>query len=80
MINYIKRLVSDQNGTPSSKRFVAILCTFLMAIAFIANLFFGYKIDEFIFNAIMYVVIGTLGITGVEKFATSGNTSSDSEA
>lgn len=69
IIIYFKGILSDPTGTPSSKRFIALLCTILMSTAFIANLFWGYKIDEFIFNAIMYVVIGSLGITGVEKFS-----------
>lgn len=68
MIQYLKDMMSE-NGNPSTKRWVAVVSTVLIAIGYIANLFWDYTIDEFIFNGVMYIVIGTLGITGVEKFA-----------
>ena len=79
ILNYIHEIVSDANGSPSSKRLITIICTILMATGFIANLFWGFKIDEFIFNAVMYIVIGGMGITGVEKFAPKAPTNSESE-
>jgi hypothetical protein len=63
------RVMADPNGNPSSKRLVTLVCTTLMAIGFIANLFWEFKMDEFIFNSVMYIIIGGMGITGVEKFA-----------
>jgi hypothetical protein len=67
-LSYIKDMMSD-GGNPSTKRWVAVVSTLLIAIGYIANLFWDYTIEEFIFNGVMYIVIGTLGITGVEKFA-----------
>jgi hypothetical protein len=67
-LTYLKDMMSE-GGNPSSKRMVAVVSTVLIAIGYIANLFWDYTIDEFIFNGVMYIVIGTLGITGVEKFA-----------
>lgn len=69
MSKFILGILSDSMGSPSSKRVVAILCTILMTISFIANLFWGYRVDQDLFDGIMYVVIGSLGITGAEKFA-----------
>ena len=68
---YVHDLLADGNGSPSSKRMITMIGTLLMATGFLANLFGGYKIDEFIFNAVMMVVIGGMGITGAEKFAPS---------
>mgnify|MGYP000412452310 FL=1 len=68
LLSYIKDMMSD-GGNPSTKRWVAVVSTLLIAIGYIANLFWDYTIEEFIFNGVMYIVIGTLGITGVEKFA-----------
>ena len=66
----IKSMLADtENGTISSKRVITMLCTVLMAVGFVANMFFGYQVDENIFNSIMYVVIAGVGVTGVEKFA-----------
>lgn len=73
----IKEMMSDVDGQASSKRLVTILCVILMATGFLANLFGGYKIDEFIFNAIMYIVIAGLGFTGLEKFAPKNITKDD---
>jgi hypothetical protein len=67
--NYLHQLLSDPNGIPSSKRMISILCVFLMALGYIANLFWDYTVDEFMFNAIMYIVIGGLGFTVTEAFA-----------
>jgi hypothetical protein len=68
LLTYIKDMMSD-GGNPSTKRWVAVISTLLIAIGYIANLFWDFTIEEFIFNGVMYIVIGTLGITGVEKFA-----------
>ena len=68
LLTYIKDMMSD-NGVPSTKRWVAVVSTILIAVGYIANLFWDYTIEEFIFNGVMYIVIGTLGITGAEKFA-----------
>lgn len=62
-------LADGINGSVSSKRVVTFTAFFLCAMGFVSNLFWGFKIDEFIFNAMMYIVIAGLGFTGLEKFA-----------
>ena len=70
MLDFIKSTLADGvNGSISSKRVVTVLAFVLCAVGFVGNLFFGYKIDEFIYNSMMYIVIGGLGFTGLEKFA-----------
>lgn len=64
-------LADSHDGSVSSKRVVTLLAFLLCAIAFIANLFWDYKIDEFIYNSMVFVVISGLGVTGLEKFATT---------
>ena len=66
---YIKGMMADGKGNPSSKRWIALVAMILVCVGYIANLFWDFTIEEFIFNGVMYIVIGTLGITGVEKFA-----------
>jgi hypothetical protein len=53
----------------SSKRVVTFLAFVLCAIAFIANLFWGLKIDAVLFEGMMYIAIAGLGLTASEKFA-----------
>jgi hypothetical protein len=72
--NYLKAMMADANGCPSSKRLILILCTVLITVGYLANLFWGYTVEEFMFNAIMFVIIGGMGITGVEKFASKNPT------
>lgn len=62
-------LADGVNGSVSSKRVITAIAFFLCAVGFISNLFWGFKIDEFIFDAMMYIVIAGLGFTGLEKFA-----------
>jgi hypothetical protein len=57
------------NGSVSSKRVISFLAFLLCAVGFVANMFWGFKIDEFIYNSMMYIVVGGLGFTGLEKFA-----------
>jgi hypothetical protein len=69
IIGYVKNMMADGNGSPSSKRWVAMIATILVVIGYIANLFWDQTIEQFMFEAVMYIVIASLGITGAEKFA-----------
>ena len=63
-------MLSDgHNGSVSSKRVVTILAFVLCSTGFIANLFWGFKIDQFIYDSMMFIVVGGIGFTGLEKFA-----------
>ena len=72
VIEYIKNILSDTAGSPSSKRVVTVLFSLLIAVAFVANLFFGYSVDKELIDSVMYIVIAWFGFTGVEKFAPNG--------
>lgn len=69
IIDYIKGMLADGAGNPSSKRIIATLFAVLIAVAFIANLFYGLKIDDNLLDAAMLIAVAGLGITGMEKFA-----------
>jgi len=70
MLDFLRSMLTDDvNGSVSSKRVIAFIAFLLCGTGFIANLFWGYKIDEPIFNAMMYIVIAGMGFTGFEKFA-----------
>lgn len=66
---YITQVLQDTNGSYSSKRAVTFLCTLLMSVGFIANLFWDQTVDQFMFDSIMYIVIAGLGFSGAERFA-----------
>jgi len=69
MANIKSMLADGVDGSVSSKRVITFLAFLLCAVGFVANMFWGFKIDEFIYNSMMYIVVGGLGFTGLEKFA-----------
>lgn len=64
----IKCLSSD--GTISSKRVVTLFAFIMMAIGFIANLFWDFTIEPDIYDSMKWIVIGGLGFTASEQFGT----------
>lgn len=69
VIDYIKGILADSSGTPSSKRVISVLFALLIGGAFVANLGWGLTVADNLLDAVMLVVIAGLGLTGVEKFA-----------
>ena len=69
MLDYIKGILSDAEGAPSSKRVVSLVFATLVAVAFVGNLGWDLDIDDNVLDSAMMIVIFGLGITGVEKFA-----------
>lgn len=67
----MNKFLQDNDGNNSSKRLVTLISLVLISTGFLANLFGGYHIEEFIFNGVMYISIAGLGITGAEKFASA---------
>jgi hypothetical protein len=61
-------LEDGDNHSISSRRVVTLLAFVLCSIAFLANLFWGFKIDQFIYESMMYIVLGGLGVIIAEKF------------
>ena len=69
MINFIVKMLSGEGeSNPSSKRVITLLAFILLAIGFIAELFYEKKLNPQTFDAIMYIVLGGLGFTASEKF------------
>lgn len=69
ILGQLKGMMSEGDGKLSNKRVITLLSTVMLVVAFVANVFQGKHIDDNILNAIMFVIIGGMGITGMEKFA-----------
>jgi hypothetical protein len=69
VIDYIKAILGDTDGLPSSKRIVSVVFSLLVMIAFVGNMVWGWSVDDNLLDAVMMIVIAGLGITGIEKFA-----------
>ena len=66
----LRSMVADgADGSISSKRVITTLATFLVALAFLLNLFAGMTVDKNMYDSMMMIVIAGLGTTVVEKFA-----------
>jgi len=62
-------LADGVNGSVSSKRVVTLIAMFLLVLAFILNLFWGFTVEEYMYNSMMVIVLGGLGTTVAEKFS-----------
>lgn len=66
----LKSMLSDGvDGSISSKRVITIMATFLVALAFVLNLFWDLDVDQNMYDSMMMIVIAGLGTTVAEKFA-----------
>lgn len=62
-------LSDSENSTLSSKRVVGLLAFLCCAVSFFIDQFTANKVSPVLFDSMMWIVIGALGITGIEKFA-----------
>lgn len=69
VLDYIKDVLADSAGSPSTKRVISVLFALLIAAAFVANLGWQLTVADNLLDAAMMIVIAGLGFTGVEKFA-----------
>ena len=69
LVDYIKGILGDTDGLPSSKRIVSVVFSLLVMVAFVGNMVWGWSVDDNLLDAVMMIVIAGLGITGIEKFA-----------
>lgn len=66
LYKFLKSLISEDESV-SSKRLVALIAFITIEIIALVNLFTGKSVQEFIFNGLIMIVIGGLGITAFEK-------------
>ena len=70
LLENIKSMLSDGvNGSVSSKRVITFLATFVVAMAFVLNLFWDLTVEQFMYDSMMMIVVAGLGTTVAEKFA-----------
>ena len=68
-MNFLAKMLSGEGeNNPSSKRMITFLAFLLLAIGFIAEMFFEKRVNPQTFDTMMYTVLGGLGFTASEKF------------
>jgi hypothetical protein len=66
----LKGMLDDSHDNSlSSKRVVTFLAFLLCGTAFIANLFWNYTVEPYMFEGMIYLAMVGLGFTASEKFA-----------
>jgi hypothetical protein len=68
MKKFLLSILSSKSGV-SSKRVITLLAFILMAIGFISNLFFTFKIDEHVYKSMEWIVEIGMGTIVAEKFS-----------
>jgi hypothetical protein len=68
-ISWIKGLLQDEKGVPSSKRFVGIISGLCLSFTLIVNQFTPKLIDPspVLINAVAMLAFGCLGLASVDK-------------
>lgn len=69
VFNYIGKILSDADGFPSSKRWISLVAFLMVIGSWVMDVFYGMTSTDYIFNALIFLIVGCLGITGAEKFA-----------
>ena len=65
---FLQEMLSS-GGAVSSKRVIVLAAFILMGVGFIANTFWGFKVDASLYDSLKWIVIGGMGAVASEKFA-----------
>jgi hypothetical protein len=70
IIDWVSGLFKDENGTPSSKRFVGIVCALTLCITMYVNSYShgDIKPADSLVNAVALLAFGCLGLSSADKF------------
>lgn len=68
--NFLQHLLTDSSDV-SSKRFISLVGFALLAIAFTINIFRDISMKDFVWDGMLWIVLGGLGLTVAEKFGYS---------
>lgn len=83
MKNFFSQLFNDNNSI-NEKSVVGFLAFITMVLFAVADIVTGYigkdlVINDFIFNAFLWLVLGSFGIGSVDKFINKGKSDSTEE-
>jgi len=68
-MNFVsKMLTAEGEEYLSSKRVITFLAFILLALGFVAEMFFEKKVNPQTYEIMTYIVLGGLGFTASEKF------------
>jgi hypothetical protein len=70
IIDWVSGLFKDESGSPSSKRFVGIICSLTLCITMYVNSYShgDIKPADSLVNAVALLAFGCLGLSSADKF------------
>lgn len=70
-MEWIKNLLSDERGSISTKRVIALLSALFLCITLLANSFTHQQIapSDKLVDAVMLICIAAMGTTTIDKFS-----------
>lgn len=71
-MNFFLKLINSRNDV-SSKRFVGLISFLTIVIISFINLFCGLTLQPYMFNGLLWMSFGALGLTSIEKFNNKEN-------
>jgi hypothetical protein len=68
-MNFLKQLISDENGCVSSKRLAGLLCILALIFGFIYNTISpANKPSDALIDALALFAFGSFGLTSLDKY------------
>jgi hypothetical protein len=67
VIEWVKGLLRDEKGDPSSKRFIGIIAGLSLCVALFINLFTSQPVEPTIVQSVAIICVGGLGLASVDK-------------
>jgi len=67
IIDWLKGLLKDEKGTPSSKRFIGIVSGLSLCVSLFINLFTEHPVDHVLIQSVAALAFGALGLASVDK-------------
>jgi F0F1-type ATP synthase membrane subunit c/vacuolar-type H+-ATPase subunit K len=67
IIDWVRGLLRDERGDPSSKRFIGIIAGLTLCVALFINLYTEYPVEPTLVNAVAAICIGGLGLSSADK-------------
>jgi hypothetical protein len=69
MSKWIANLLSDERGSISTKRVIALLSAFFLCVTLLLNAIKGIALSDNIVNAVMAICVAAMGSTTIDKFS-----------
>lgn len=68
MKEFFKKVLSDVDGNPSSKRLITMISFVLVAFGYVSNIFFDIPLKDFVFEGVLWLTAAGLGFSTLEHF------------